>query len=253
MLQKRVLPVLLLQNGGLVKTTKFKQPVYIGDPINAVRIFNDKEADELVILDIDSAKNGKTPDYALLERIAGEAFMPLAYGGGVQTREQVRQLLRLGIEKVIINTALHRQPGLLAKLSDEFAASSIVAGVDVKKNLFGKYEVFTNGGTLKLNGQLLDICRELETQGAGELLIHAIDRDGTMKGYDIPLVQSVAAHLSIPVIACGGAGKLDDISEAHRQTNAAAFAAGSMFVFHGPHKAVLISYPGYKKLREVLG
>src|SRR6188768_3839631 len=135
MLQKRLLPVLLLQNGGLVKTTRFKQPVYIGDPINAVRIFNDKEADELVILDIDSAKSAKPPNYDLLERIAGEAFMPLAYGGGVQTREQVRQLLRLGIEKVIINTALHRQPGLLAALSDEFGASSIVAGVDVKKNL----------------------------------------------------------------------------------------------------------------------
>ena len=252
MLQKRVLPVLLLQKGGLVKTTKFKQPVYIGDPINAVRIFNDKEADELVILDIDAGKTGKEPDYDLLERIAGEAFMPLAYGGAVQNREQVKRLLRMGFEKIILNTALHTKPGILKELSQEFALSTFVAGVDVKSNLFAKYEVYSHAGTKKVAGQLLDICKRLEEEGAGELLIHSIDRDGTMKGYDINLVQTVSSHLSIPVIACGGAGKLEHITEAHQKTNAAAFAAGSMFVFHGPHKAVLISYPSYSKLREVL-
>jgi cyclase len=252
MLQKRVLPVLLLQKGGLVKTTKFKHPLYIGDPINAVKIFNDKEADELVILDIDAGKTGKGPDYDLLERIAGEAFMPLAYGGAVQNRDQVKRLIRMGFEKIILNTALHTTPGILEELSGEFALSSFVAGVDVKSNLFGKYEVYSHAGTKKVPGQLLDICQRFQAEGAGELLIHSIDRDGTMKGYDLNLVQTVSSHLSIPVIACGGAGKLEHITEAHQKTNAAAFAAGSMFVFHGPHKAVLISYPSYTKLREVL-
>ena len=252
MLQKRVIPVLLLQDGGLVKTTRFKNPVYIGDPINAVRIFNEKEVDELVVLDIDASKKNRQPDYALLEKLAGEAFMPVAYGGGVKSREQVRQLLRLGLEKIIINTAIHSTPGLLASLSEEFGASSIVAGVDVRKNLLGKNEVYIKGGTQKLPGKLLEICQQMEKQGAGEVLLHSIDRDGTMKGYDIAMVKEIAAQLSVPVIACGGAGGLQHIGEANQSTNAGAFAAGSMFVFHGPHKAVLISYPGYNALKKIL-
>jgi len=252
MLKKRVIPVLLLQNGGLVKTVRFKNPVYIGDPINAVRIFNEKEVDELVILDIEASRVHREPDFELLGKLAGEAFMPLAYGGGVDTRNQVRQLLRLGFEKIIINTAFYFQEKLLSQLADEFGSSSIVAGIDVKKNLLGKNEIYARCGTDKQPGQLLDICLQREKQGAGELLLHSIDRDGTMKGYDIEVIQDIASRLSIPVIACGGAGQLVHIVQAHQQTNAAAFAAGSMFIFHGPHKAVLISYPDYEQLQQAL-
>lgn len=251
MIQKRVIPILLLKDGGLVKTQQFKNPRYIGDPINAVRLFNDKEVDELVVLNISSGRNKNEPDYELLERIAGEAFMPVAFGGGVTNSQQVRKLLRLGFEKIVLNSVLFENPELLKELSKEYGATTLVVAVDVKKNFLGRYEVYSESGQKKQPGSLTDTCLKWQDYGAGELLLHAIDRDGSMKGYDLSLIEMVAGKLSIPVIAAGGAGSLKDIELAHQKTHAAAFGAGSIFVFHGPHKAVLISYPNYNQLKTL--
>ena len=252
MLSKRVIPVLLLKNNGLVKTVQFKNPVYVGDPINAVKLFNDKEVDELAFLDIEASKNGKEPNYKLIEQIAGEAFMPVSYGGNVNSVEQVRQLIKIGIEKVIVNSNNFSDANLLAQLADRFGSSTVVACVDIKKNLFGKAELYSHNATKSQKGNVLEFCKELERRGAGELLVNNIDRDGKMNGYDVPLLKEISSALSIPVIACGGAGNMQHIKELHQKTNVAAFAAGSIFVFHGPHKAVLINYPTQHELADLL-
>jgi len=252
MLSKRVIPVLLLRGNGLYKTVQFKNPVYIGDPINAVKIFNEKEVDELCFLDIEASKNKTEPNYALLEKIVDEAFMPFGYGGNITTIPQVRQLLKTGIEKVIINTAVFENPNFIPALFDKFGASTIVAAVDVKKNIFGKYDLYSHNGTKVQKGNVFEHCQQLEKAGAGEILVNSIDRDGKMMGYDLPLIKEIANRAGIPVLACGGAGKLADIKICSAQTNAAGFAAGSLFVYHGPHKAVLINYPPQKELKELL-
>ncbi|MEO7310309.1 MAG: AglZ/HisF2 family acetamidino modification protein [Chitinophagaceae bacterium] len=252
MLSKRVIPVLLLRGNGLYKTVQFKNPVYIGDPINAVKLFNDKEVDELCFLDIEASKNKKEPNYELLGKIIDEAFMPFGYGGNITSVEQVRKLLKMGIEKVVINTAAFENPKLIPELFERFGASTIVAGVDVKKNVFGKYELYSHDGSKSQKGNVYEYCEQLEKAGAGELLVNSIDCDGKMNGYDVSLVKEISMRVGIPVIACGGAGKLDDIKECSEKTNAAAFAAGSMFVYHGPHKAVLINYPTQKELKGLL-
>ncbi|WP_256472436.1 AglZ/HisF2 family acetamidino modification protein [Flavobacterium sp. B183] len=247
MLKPRVIPILLLQNDGLVKTTKFKDPRYVGDPINAIKIFNDKEVDELVFLDILASKGKKSIDYELISNIASECFMPLCYGGGIKDIESIRKILQLGVEKIAINSYAFENPNLIKEAALLFGTSTIVISIDVKKNLFGKYEIWTNGGTKKIKTGLNEAVLEMEQLGAGEILINSIDKDGTMLGYDCKLIEQVSKLVSIPVVAAGGAGKISDFTTAIN-SGASAVAAGSMFVFHGKHKAVLITYPSRKEI-----
>ncbi len=242
MLNTRVIPCLLLQDNGLVKTTAFESPRYVGDPINAVRIFNDKEVDELVFLDIGATPSGRGPDYELLEDIASEAFMPFAYGGGISSIEQARRLFSLGIEKVVINTAAVHSPGLIGEVAAVAGSSSVVAAIDVRRNWRGQYSVWVNGARQDCRCGPVARARDLESQGAGEILLGSINRDGAQSGYDLELIRNVSGAVSIPVVAVGGAGSLGHFREAVNH-GASAVAAGSFFVFHGKHKAVLITYP----------
>jgi cyclase len=253
MLKTRVIPALLLRGAGLVKTTAFKNPVYVGDPINAIRIFNEKEVDELVLLDIAASRTGRGPAFSTIESIASECFMPVAYGGGITTIEQVRRILGLGVEKVVINAAALADPQLVRAAADEFGSQAIVVSMDVKRKLLGRYEVYGDSGTRSTGHEPVAYARRMADLGAGEILLTAIDRDGTMKGYDIELVSKVASAVGIPVIASGGAGTIADFGAASKQGGAAAVAAGAMFVFHGPHRAVLITYPSHAELSAVLG
>jgi cyclase len=233
----------LLKDFGLVKTTKFKNPTYVGDPINAVKIFNDKYADELIFLDIAATETGRGPDFDKIKEIASECFMPLSYGGGVRTLEHVRKILNIGCEKVIINTFALENPDFLVQASRIFGSQSIVAAMDVKKTLFGKHEVFSMRGRRNTGKTAVEYAKTVESLGAGEVFVNAIDRDGVMAGFDIELIKAVSFAVGIPVIACGGAGTLADLQRAVKEGGASAVAAGSMFVFHGPHRAVLINYP----------
>lgn len=252
MLKTRVIPTLLLRGAGLVKTTGFRNPVYVGDPINAIRIFNDKEVDELVLLDITASRTGKGPAFSTIENIASECFMPVAYGGGITTVEQIRKILGAGVEKVVVNTAALQDPQLVRDAVREFGSQAIVVSIDVKRKLLGRYEVYGDGGTRATGHDPAVYARQMEELGAGEILLTAIDRDGTMKGYDIELVQKVTSVVNIPVIASGGAGSIADFGAASKRAGAAAVAAGAMFVFHGPHRAVLITYPSPAELAAVL-
>lgn len=248
MLQARVIPCLLLKGTGLVKTTKFKDPKYVGDPINAVNIFNEKEVDELIFLDITATLEKRRPNFKLIAEIASECFMPFAYGGGITELEDMRQLFKLGVEKVVVNSVLHQNPGLVAECARIYGSQSIIGAIDVKKNFFGKYEVYIGSGTINTKKDPVKYAQQLEELGVGEIFINAIDRDGTMEGYDSKLINMVTKAVNIPVIACGGAGKLADFQTAVTQHGASAVAAGSFFVFHGKHKAVLITYPPYSQL-----
>lgn len=247
MLQTRVIPCLLLRNGGLVKTVRFKDAKYVGDPINAVRIFNEKEVDELVFLDIAATPAGAGPGFEVIADIASEAFMPFGYGGGITTVDQVKRLFALGVEKVILNTAAAATPALVSDAAALAGSSSVVVSVDVRRSLLGKYSVWTRGGQLDLKRDPVSYAQEMERLGAGEILLNAIDRDGTMAGYDLDLIARVSAAVSVPVVAVGGAGGLEHLTQAVA-SGAAAVAAGSLFVFHGKHRAVLITYPEYQTL-----
>lgn len=248
----RVIPVLLLRGAGLVKTVKFKDPKYIGDPMNAIRIFNEKEVDELVFLDITASPEGRAPQFDLLKDIAGEAFMPMAYGGGVSTIEQIKKIFGLGFEKVIINTAAYRNLELISEAAAIFGSQSIVGAVDVRSGFFGGYELRSQGGRKKESVGLAEHLGALERAGAGEILVNSIDRDGTMSGYDLNLLSKVRACVRVPVVACGGASGVNDFVAAVERGHADAVAAGSMFVFVGPHRAVLINYPARSVLARVL-
>ncbi|MFD1766087.1 AglZ/HisF2 family acetamidino modification protein [Sphingorhabdus buctiana] len=248
----RVIPCLLLSDGGLVKTRKFKNPIYVGDPINAVRIFNDKEVDELVVLDIVASTKGLAPDFTLIEAIASECFIPLAYGGGISTIEHVRTLFRLGVEKVILNTALHVTPDLVKAVVCDYGSQAVVASIDVKRKLFGRWEVTTCSGTKQTGWDPVEFSQYVAGLGVGEILLTSIDNEGSMAGYDIALTSTVSQAVNIPVIASGGAGSLNDLRDAILNGHASAVAAGSMFVLYGPHRAVLISYPEYSVLTELL-
>jgi imidazole glycerol-phosphate synthase subunit HisF len=250
MLRNRVIPCLLMLNGGLVKTVQFKDPKYVGDPINAVHIFNDKEVDEMVFLDIGATPGGKGPDFDLLADIAGEAFMPFGYGGGITNLDQIRRLYALGVEKVILNTAAATNPRLVEQAAELAGRSGVVVSIDAKRNWRGKYTVFIRGGREAWQQDPVTHARAMESAGAGEILINAIDRDGTMAGYDLELIHDVAAAVSVPVVAAGGAGELRHFREAVDH-GAAGVAAGSMFVFHGKHRAVLITYPTYDQLERL--
>lgn len=251
MLRTRVIPSLLLKGRGLVKTVKFRDPKYVGDPVNAVKIFNEKEVDELIILDITATQEGRGPNFKLIAEIAEECFMPLAYGGGVRTVEDVRRLLCLGIEKVVINTAAIDGLQLLTDAAAEFGSQAIVASIDVKKKLLGGYQV-TRMGRESTAFEVKQFALACQKAGAGEIVLNSIDHDGTMKGMDLKLINQVSSVLEIPLVAVGGAGSIHDIKAA-KDAGASAVAAGSFFVFHGPHRAVLISYPSYQQLLRDVG
>ncbi len=242
----RVIPALLLRGQGLVKTIKFKDHKYVGDPINAVRIFNEKEVDELVFLDISATPEGRGPDFELLSDIASEAFMPMAYGGGVSTLEQVQRIFELGFEKVIFCSAAYKNPELISEAAAIFGSQSIVGCVDVRKSLLGRYELCSESARVKQKVSLPDHLVALIERGVGEILVNAVDRDGTMQGYDLKLLREVSEAVTVPVIAFGGAGTVDHLVQAVSHGHASAVAAGSLFVFMGPHRAVLINYPDRK-------
>ena len=207
-MRSRIIPILLLKGAGLYKTRKFTNETYIGDPINAVKIFNDKEVDELAFLDINAARTGKEPDFALLKDIAGECFMPLAYGGGVNSSEMVRELIGIGIEKIVINSAAYTKPKLIRELAERFGTSTLVGSMDVKRNWLGKEQVYIRGGTEKIPKSPEVWAQELEANGIGEILVNSIDRDGEMTGYDLDLIRRVSSAVSVPVVAAGGVARL---------------------------------------------
>lgn len=250
MLKPRVIPVLLLHDNGLVKTKKFSNPVYVGDPVNAVKIFNLKEVDELVFLDINASKNNTEPDYELIADIAAEAFMPFGYGGGVKNIEQIRKLLRVGVEKIIINKALENED-FIKEAVKVFGSSTIVASIDVIKtgNNYCQYSHSQNKTNTKID--IFDHIRKIELLGVGEILINNVERDGMFCGYDVDFLNKVSELVGVPVIGCGGARNLQDIKDLINQTGCTAAAAGSMFVFYGKHKAVLITYPEEKELMNL--
>ncbi len=242
---------MLIQNGGLVKSVRFQQHRYVGDPINAVKIFNDKEVDELVLLDISATAEKRPPDIEFISQIASEAFMPLSYGGGVTKSAQVQQLISAGIEKVIINTIAHTHPEVISEGAKLVGSQSVVVSIDVKKTFWGKQKVFVSNGTENTNVNPVDYARRMEDLGAGELLLNSVEKDGTFSGYDIELIRAVSAAVNIPVITIGGAADISDFEKAVK-VGASAVAAGSMFVFQRPHRAVLISYPSQTQLTEQL-
>jgi cyclase len=246
----RVIPILLLKNAGLYKTEKFKNPKYIGDPINAVKIFNDKEVDELAFLDITASQENREPNFEMIRDIASECFMPLSYGGGVRSVDIIREVLNVGVEKVSINTEAVRNPELISQASKIFGSSTIIVSIDVKKNLFGKYQVYINDGLEKTALNPIDWAKEVENRGAGEILINAMDHDGMMQGYDYDLIKAITGSVGIPVVAAGGAGSIQHFVKAVKDSHASAVAAGAFFVFQGKHKAVLITYPDYEVLQK---
>jgi imidazole glycerol-phosphate synthase subunit HisF len=243
-LRSRIIPCLLIHQGGLVKTNKFKEPKYVGDPVNAVRIFNEKEVDELVVFDIDATKNGVEPDYRLIQHLAKECRMPLCYGGGIKTEEQASRIISLGVEKVALSAAAVSDPEVVHKIAEIIGRQSVVVVIDVRKRILGGlYDVFTHNGTRKSGLTALDFARAMVDAGAGEIVLNAIDRDGVMNGYDLTLARQLRDCVNTPISMLGGAGSLDDVSALIEAVGVVGAAAGSLFVFKGRHKAVLINYP----------
>jgi len=251
MFRPRVIPILLLKDKGLVKSVKFKDYRYIGDPINAVKIFNDLKADELVFLDIMATALKRTIPLDFVQRVGDEANMPFAVGGGICSIEQIKHIINAGAEKVVINSYAVENPDFIKKAAAEFGSSTIVVSIDVKKKFLGKKQVYTKGGTKPTGLEPTIWAKQLESLGAGELIINSIELDGTMQGYDLDLIREVAEAVEIPVVAAGGAGKLEDFPGAVRDGYASAVAAGSLFVYHGPRKAVLVNYPTNEKLTRL--
>ncbi len=238
----RIIPILLLKGDGLVKGIAFKDHKYLGDPMNAVRIFNDKEVDELMFLDIEASLKGRTPNVEFIRKLADECYMPFGVGGGISDVEQIREILEAGAEKVSINTSAVRNPELIREASNIFGAQSIVVSIDVRKSWLGKYSVYIKSGSEQTGLDPVDWARKVQDLGAGEILLTRIENDGTMNGYDLDLIRSIAPALEVPLIASGGAGKAEDF-EAALSSGASAVAAGAKFVLHGKHRAVLITYP----------
>ena len=247
----RAVPVLLLKGGLLYKTVKFKNPKYVGDPRIAVKLFNDKGADELILLDIAATQEGRRPDFKLIEEIAGECFMPLAYGGGIRNLEDVQTIFKSGVEKIVINTYAMENPGFVAEASRINGSSSVVVCIDAKRDVFGRYQVYTRSGTQRTGVAPASFARQMAAEGAGEIIINSIDRDGTGEGYDLALTRSVTTAVDVPVVACGGAGTIEHLRTAVHEAGASAAAAGSLFVFQGPHRAVLITFPDDEELKKL--
>jgi cyclase len=247
----RIIPSLLLHKNGLIKSIRFKDYKYIGDPINAVRIFNDKEVDELAIIDIDATRDKRPPDFGRVAAIVSEAFMPIAYGGGITRVVEAEKILSNGAEKVIINKAAVTNMGIVGEVAKRFGSQSVMVSIDYGKTFWGSIAVFTDNGKINTHLNPEEFAKRAEEAGAGEILLNAIDRDGTFKGYDLMMIKRVSGTVSIPVIAIGGAASIIDFKLAV-QHGASAVGAGSMFVFRGPHRAVLISYPTEKELEEAV-
>lgn len=251
MLRPRIIPSLLIQDNGLVKTVNFKNPKYVGDPINAVRIFNEKEVDELAIFDIDATVKGLEPNYSLIERIANQSRMPLCYGGGVRTVEQAQKIFGLGIEKIALSSAVLQNPQLISQIAERVGSQSVIVVLDVKKKLFGGYEVYTHNGKKSTGINPFKFAEEAQKLGAGEIIINSIDQDGVMKGYDMGLIDKVREKISLPLTVLGGAGSLSDIKQVIDKHGIIGVAAGSLFVFKGVYKAVLINYPSFEEKEKL--
>ena len=251
MLRPRIIPSLLIHDKGLVKTVNFKSPKYVGDPINAVRIFNEKEVDELAIFDIDATILDQEPDYALIEKLANQSRMPLCYGGGVKTVEQAQKIFGLGIEKIALSSAVIKNPKLVTEIAERVGSQSVIVVLDVKKKFLGGYEVYTNNGEKATGINPIKFVKELEDLGAGEIIINSIDNDGVMKGYDLNLIDKIAESISLPLTVLGGAGSLTDIEKVIEKHGVIGVAAGSLFVFKGTYKAVLINYPNQTEKNKI--
>lgn len=244
MLRPRITPCLLVRDNGLVKTVKFKEGKYIGDPINAVRIFNEKEADELIVLDIDATARGIEPDYQRIGYLASECRMPLCYGGGIHTVEQAKKIVMLGVEKVAISSAAIESPRIIPQISEEIGRQSVVVVLDIKKKRLAKtFEVWTHNATKNSKRDVLSVIEQVQSLGAGEVVLNFIDRDGVMKGYDVDVIAKIKSVCRVPLTVLGGAGSLEDMGDVVEKCGLVGLAAGSLFVFKGPYKAVLINYP----------
>lgn len=253
MLKPRIIPCLLIHDGGLVKTVEFKDPKYVGDPINAVKIFNEKEADELIVLDIDASVQNLEPDYKRISLLAAECRMPLCYGGGIKTAAQAKKIIGLGVEKVAISSVVLEKPELITEIANEIGRQSVVVVLDVKKKFLSKtYEVWTHNGTKNTKKNVLEVAVEAAKLGAGEIVINSIEDDGKMKGYNIELAKQIRQAVKIPITIMGGAGSLQDISSVISACGIVGVAAGSLFVFKGPYRAVLINYPNFEQKTELI-
>lgn len=252
MLRPRIIPCLLVSNNGLVKTIGFKKPKYVGDPINAVRIFNEKEADELIMLDIDATRLGKEPDYKQIKFWSTECRMPLCYGGGIKNVEQAERIFSLGVEKIALSSAALETPDLVRDLANKVGNQSVVIVFDVKKKMFGGYDIYINNGTKKVKQKLNEAIKQMIDLGAGEIVLNSIDNDGKMTGFDYKLVAQVKPIVNTPLTILGGAGKLDDISQLIEEFGIIGASAGSLFVFKGPYKAVLINYPDWESRSKLI-
>jgi cyclase len=248
----RIIPTLLLKGSGFYKTTKFANPIYLGDPLNILKIFNEKEVDEIAVLDIAATPENRGPDFDFLQDLASECFMPLAYGGGIGDLNQIRRLFQIGYEKVVLNSHALERPSLIKEAAAAFGSQSIVVCIDVKKGLFGGEHVVSRSARKDHKLRPEEWARQAEELGAGELIVNAVHRDGTMSGYELELIERVASAVSVPVIASGGARNVHDFTAAVRQGRASACAAGAMFVFQGPHRAVLINVPSQHEIRAAL-
>lgn len=252
MLRNRVIPVLLVKGRGLVKTVKFKDPKYVGDPINAIRIFNEKEVDELLVVDIQAGSRGSGPNFDLVQDIAGECFMPLAYGGGVSSAEHARRLFSLGVEKVVVRSAAATDMDILTRVADVAGSQAVSFSIDIRRGRLGKYRVHAPGTPRDGDSDWLGAIEAAMAAGAGEVVLNSVDRDGTMAGMDLNLVSVAAGCARVPLVVVGGVGSLGDITSA-TEAGADAVGVGSFFVFHGPRRAVLITYPTYSELTKLLG
>lgn len=253
MLRPRITPCLLVHDGGLVKTARFKDPKYVGDPINAVKIFNEKEADELIVLDIDATVEGREPNFRLIAQFAAECRMPLCYGGGIKTVEQAKRISGLGVEKIAISSGALENPSLIGAIAEEIGSQSVVVVLDVKKRALGRgYEVWTHNGKKGTGKSPVQVAQEAAELGAGEVVINSIDDDGQMKGYNLGLARAVREAIRLPMTMLGGAGSLADIGQLISTCGVVGASAGSLFVFKGPYKAVLISYPAQAQKEELI-
>ena len=251
MLKNRVIPTLLLSHGRLVKTVNFANPNYVGDPLNAVRIFNEKEVDELIVIDIEAGKNACLIDYNLIEKIAGECFMPLSYGGGIDSLEVAERIISLGAEKICVQSSAVNNPNFITELAERFGRSSVIFSLDLKRNWLGQPKVYVKKSNFKVKDYWIELLKTLVDYGAGEVLLNSVDRDGTLSGPDLDLISLASEAIDVPLIALGGIASLSDIKNAVR-AGASAVAAGSFFVYYGKQRAVLISYPKYEELECVL-